>query len=273
MATSFAKFLRTGQFGPLTLGIDPSAVEFQLGPPDARSRKHNPLLMKYGPLELTFWSPRSSQAPQLVQFLLSVVHGLRDLPGALRFDDFLMPDAVSDINDFSRFVEQIGVWPEEILRGDRESSIVLPSGVKASFIDNQLSALVLSKREKDENRLPILTDEREPSVQQVKLQIQEALNSLEHGFASAGLLLAWAAVEAALRRSALRAGYKGKVRVQPTVLVRELYALGHLNRKQVQLLESARQQRTRIAHGLPSAPVDRDVVLQIILLAEHLLND
>ncbi len=135
MATSFATFLRTGQFGPLTLGMDPSAVELQLGPPDARSRKHNPLLMKYGPLELTFWSPRSSQALQLVQFLLSVV-----------------------MNDFSRFVEQIGASPEEILTGDRESSIVLPSGVKASFIDNQLSALLLSRRERDESRPPILTD-------------------------------------------------------------------------------------------------------------------
>ena len=115
--------------------------------------------------------PAVSEAPQLVQFLLSVVHGLRDPPGALRFDDFLMPDAVSNINEFSRFVEQIGVWPEEILRGNRESSIVLPSGVKASFIDNRLSALVLSKRERDESRSPSLTDEREPSVQQVKLQI------------------------------------------------------------------------------------------------------
>jgi len=158
MATSFATFLRTGQFGPLTLGMDPSAVELQLGPPDARSRKHNPLLMKYGPLELTFWSPRSSQALQLVQFLLSVVLGLRDLPRALRFDDFVMPDAVSNMNDFSRFVEQIGASPEEILTGDRESSIVLPSGVKASFIDNQLSALLLSRRERDESRPPILTD-------------------------------------------------------------------------------------------------------------------
>src|SRR5262249_21353438 len=161
--------------------------------------------------------------------------GLQELPGAVRFDDLMVPGAVRHMNDFSRFVEQIGVWPEEILKGDRESSIMLPSGVKASFIDNQLSALVLSKRERDESRSPILTDEREPSVQQVKLQIQEALNALKHGLESAAVLLAWAALEAALRRSALRAGYKGKVRVQPTILIRELYALGRLNPEQVQL--------------------------------------
>lgn len=272
MATSFPRFLRTGQLGPLTLGMDPSAVELQLGPPDARSRKHNPLLMKYGPLELTFWSPRSSQPLQLAQVLLTVVPGLRDLPGALCFDD-LMPDAVRHINDFNRYLEQIGVWPDEILKGDRESSILLPSGVKASFINGELSAFALSKRERDENRPPILTDEREPSVGQVRIQLEEARNALRLGLGSGAVLLAWAALEAAMRRAALSAGYKGKVRVQPTVLIRELYSLGVLNSQQVQALESARQQRTTIAHGLTSAPVDREVVLQIIRVAEHLLSD
>jgi hypothetical protein len=270
MGTSFARFLRTGQLGPLTLGMDPSAVEFQLGVPDARSRKNKPLLMRYGPLELTFWSPRS-QPPQLVQVLISVDDGLRDLPHALQFDD-LMPGPVRHISDFSRFIEQIGVWPEEILRGDRESSIVLPSGIRASFIDDQLSALVLSKRNRDESRPPILTDERELSIDQVRLQIQESRQALKHGLTSAAMVLAWGAIEAALRRTALRAGYKGKVRAQPTALIRELYALGRLNSEQVRVLEFARQQRTTIAHGFPSAPADPDVVLQIIQLAEHLLD-
>jgi hypothetical protein len=75
-----------------------------------------------------------------------------------------------------------------------------------------------------------------------------------------------------IRPTALDAGYKGKVRVQPTVLIRELYAIGRLNRDEVQTLESARQQRTTIAHGLISEPVDREVVLQIVRLADRLLN-
>jgi len=271
MGANFAAFLRTGQLGPLTLGMAPSAVELQLGAPDARSRKHNPLILKYGPLELAFWSPRS-QPPQLAQILMSVVHGLGELPPALQFDD-LMPAAVSRFNDFSRFVEQIGVWPDETLKGDRESSILLPSGVKASFIDGQLSALSLSKRERDLNRPPVLTDEREPSIGQVRLQLEEARNALRLGLESAAVLLGWAALEAAMRRAALSAGYKGKLRVQPTILIRELYALGILNSQEVQALESARQQRTTIAHGLTSAPVDRQAILQIIQLAEHLLSD
>jgi hypothetical protein len=271
MGTSFSNFLRTGQLGPLTLGMDPSAVELQLGAPDARSRKNKPLLMKYGPLELTFWSLRS-QPLQLTQIQMSFINNLQGLPRALRFDD-LMPNAVRYIDDFSRFVEQIGVWPEETLRGDHESSIVLPSGVRASFIDDQLSALVVSKREREVNRLPILTGESELSTDQVGLYIQEARKALKSEFVSAAMLMAWGALEAALRRTALRAGYKGRVRVQPTILIQELFALGRLNTEQVRFLEYARQLRTRIAHGLPSEPVDSHIVLEIIELAENMLHD
>src|SRR5689334_10392669 len=100
MGTSLERFLRTGQLGPLVLGMDPATVELQLGQPEARSRKHKPLLLKYGPLELTFWSPRS-EPPQLVQVLLVVIHGLRKLPSAVRFDDQIVVDAVMHIDNFS----------------------------------------------------------------------------------------------------------------------------------------------------------------------------
>src|SRR6266851_1946137 len=107
MGTSLATFLRTGQLGPLMLGMDPAAVELQLGQPEARSRKYKPLLLKYGPLELTFWSLRSAP-PQLAQMLLEVIHGLRELPRKLRFDDWPV-DPAMHIDDFRRFVKQIAV--------------------------------------------------------------------------------------------------------------------------------------------------------------------
>lgn len=66
----------------------------------------------------------------------------------------------------------------------------------------------------------------EPSVEQIRSQLREAGSALSNGLVSAAVLLAWAALEAALRRTAVDAGYKGKVRVQPTVLIRELYSLG-----------------------------------------------
>ncbi len=250
--------------------MDPASVEVQLGPPEARSRKASPLLLKYGPLELTFWSPRA-EPPQLAQVSLSLLQGLQKLPSALRFDDWT-PNATTRIEDFEHFVKRIGARPEEILRGDSESAILMPSGVRASFLRGQLAGVLLSKREGDENRPPVLNDEREPSVEQIRFQLREAQSALSTGLASAAVLLAWAALEAALRRTALDAGYKGKVRVQPTVLIRELFALGRLTRDEVEMLESARQLRTAIAHGLLSQLFDDEVVVRIVRLTDRLLN-
>jgi hypothetical protein len=270
MDTSLTSFFRTGQLGPLTLGMSPAEVELKLGPPQSRSRKFHPLITKYGPLELTFWAPRS-RPPQLTQVTLSFIGGRDGLPQALGFDDWKVFETMN-VQGFERFLSGIHVRPEQILRSDHESSIVFPTGLVASFWEGQLRALVLSRRERDENRVPILNDEFEPSVEEIQRQLEQAGNALNHGLDSAAILLAWAVIEALLRRNALRAGYNGKLRVQPTVLIRELYALGRLTKEEVQVLESARQKRTTIAHGLPSAPVHRDDVLQIIRLAEHLLT-
>jgi hypothetical protein len=270
MGASFAQFLHTGQLGPLTLGMSPASVEVQLGEPEARSRKLSPLILKYGPLELTFWSHRG-QAPQLAQISLSLSHGLQKLPSALLFNEWTI-DARMRMESFERFVEQIGARPEDILRGDGQSEIIMPSGVRASFLHDYLVGLQLSAREGDKSRPPNLSDEREPSVEQLRSQLREALFALSSGLASAAVLLAWAALEAVLRRTALDAGYEGKVRVQPTVLIRELFSLGRLTRKEVAMLESARQQRTMIAHGLVSDPVNEEVVLQIVRFADRLLN-
>ena len=56
----------------------------------------------------------------------------------------------------------------------------------------------------------------------------------------AALLLAWAALEAALRRTALRAGLQGRIGVQPSVLLRELFAAGKITEDEYQLLEHLR---------------------------------
>lgn len=269
MNASLTEFFRTGQLGPLTLGMSPAGVEFELGRPDMRSRKFNPLIMKYGPLELTFWAPRS-QPPQLAQVNMSFIQGLQGLPPALRFNDWKAFETIN-VQSFSRLLDQIRVRPEEVLRGDHESSFVFPSGVVASFWEGQLRTLVLSRREREENRVPILTDELEPSVEEIRSQLEKARAALSSGLESAAIVVAWGALEAVLRRAALLAGFKGRLRAQPTVLIRELYALGRLTREEVQVLESARQQRTKISHGLSSAPIDADSVLQIIRLAERLL--
>jgi hypothetical protein len=268
--TTFARFLKTGQLGSLTLGMDPSSVELQLGTPEQSSRKLNPLVLKYGPLELTFWSPKA-EPPQLAQISLMLSRGLDRLPQSLHFEDWT-PNAQTNIEQFKEFVERVHARTDDFLRGEFESEMLFRSGVRALFVSGYLFALHLSKRETDSNRSPILNDEHEPPIEQIRFQLDEARSALQAGFRSAAILLAWAALEAVLRRTALIAGYKGKLRGQPSVLIRELYSLGQLTRTDRELLEALRQQRTRIAHGLIAEPISEDEVINLLQVTKRLMD-
>lgn len=269
-SASFAKFLKTGQLGPLTLGMNPSSVEVQLGTPEQSSRKLNPLILKYGPLELAFWSPKS-EPPKLAQISLMLSQELNRLPQALHFEDWT-PNAQTDIGEFKDFVERVHARTDDLLRGEVESEMLFRSGVRALFVSGYLFALYLSKRETDNNRSPMLDSEHEPSVEQIRSQLEEARSALHVGLRSAAILLTWAALETVLRRTALYAGYKGKLRVQPAVLIRELYSLGRLKRNDREMLETFRQQRTRIAHGLIAEKINEDEVVHLLQFTEQLLD-
>jgi hypothetical protein len=62
----------------------------------------------------------------------------------------------------------------------------------------------------------------------------------------AALLIAWAGLEASLRRAALQAGRQGKIGVQPSILIRELFAAGQLTPAEQRSLEEMRQLRTAV---------------------------
>jgi hypothetical protein len=267
---SLATFLNTGQLGPLTLGMNPSSVEIQLGPPEQSSRKLKPLVLKYGPLELTFWSARE-QPPQLVQMSLMLLQNWDRLPYALHFYDWT-PTAQMSLEDFQSFAERVHVRSNELSRGENESEILFPSGVRAVFVRTYLFALHLSKRETESNQAPILRSEHEPSLSQIRSQLEEAKSALRAGLRSAAVLLAWAGLEAVLRRAALDAGYSGKLRGQPNLLIRELYSLGRLSLDERKMLEAFRQQRTSIAHGLVAEPIDEKNISDILQFSQRLLD-
>ncbi len=54
MAT-LKEFFQTGQLGPIGLGLTPFEVQERLGDPDDESKKKNPLILRYGNVELCFW--------------------------------------------------------------------------------------------------------------------------------------------------------------------------------------------------------------------------
>ena len=88
----------------------------------------------------------------------------------------------------------------------------------------------------------------------------------------AAVMLAWAGLEAALRRVASRAGLSARIGVQPLMLLRELRSADELDENEFVFLEHARQLRTAIAHGMKSPHVDKAVVDRLVNLGRRLLD-
>jgi hypothetical protein len=69
---------------------------------------------------------------------------------------------------------------------------------------------------------------REPSIEQIERMLAEA-EQIDGVSPRAAFMLAWAGLEAAMRRVGQRAGIGGRIGTQPLTLVRELYASGQLS--------------------------------------------
>jgi hypothetical protein len=270
MGPTLEQFVKSGQLGPLVLGMRPDEVHVVLGEPTERSRKTNPLVLKYGPLELTFWGAKA-RAPHLVRLSLEV-DDLHALPQQLRPGDWALTRRRS-LDDFLAFLNSVGATPLDVLRGADESVVLMPSGARASFVHDHLSRVAISRRDTDELRLPPLADQREPTLDQIHAMLAEARQCSNVGVLNAAFVLAWAALEAALRRTALNAGLKGKIGTQPSALIRELYASDRLSRNEYEMVERALQQRNAVVHGLKESIVEPEVVRNVVRLSERLLSE
>lgn len=269
MSVTLEHFLKTGQLGPLKLGTDPASVEAALGQPDARSAKLNPLMLKYGGLELTFMTSISGRELQLVRFAVAFHE---PVPQPVRPDDW-PTSARATVHHFQSFASSHHLVIAHTVHGVVGDFFVMDSGVRVYVTDGYVAKIELSRKESEHNRAFALTDSREPDVEQIRAWLDEANRALEAGVTSGGLLIAWAALEATLRRTALRAGMAGRIGAQPTTLVRELIAARVLSANESAFIETARQLRSAVAHGVTAEPVSADQVSKIIQLAAQLLAE
>jgi hypothetical protein len=87
-----------------------------------------------------------------------------------------------------------------------------------------------------------LRDGSEPTVEQIEAMLEEA-ETLCAGTPRAGFVLAWAGLEAAMRRAAQRAGIGGAPGTFLSTLIRELYAAGWLSLEDFRRLDRLRHAR------------------------------
>lgn len=125
--------------------------------------------------------------------------------------------------------------------------------------------------EKDDPVRRLLKGTREPTRDQIEQMLAEAERVTQEGALRAGFLVAWAGLEAAMRRAASRAGVGGAIGTSPNLLVREVYTSGYIARDDFARIDDMRRLRTEMVHGLAPAVLGADTVAYILRQARQLL--
>jgi len=269
MAT-LEEFLRTGHVGPLLLGMTPSDVMIALGDPQEISAKSNPLQLRYGSLRLSFWKSSLDQIQHLREIAISYDKRPSSLPKPLAFTDW-RPRGTPTARQFMSFLTRIDYLPAYSLEGPDAKRLFFFSGVRALFTDEMLQSIQLVQRSTKESIPSFLSDEREPTTKQILDMLKEAERARRTRAYRAAFLIAWAALEATLRRAALHAGGKGKIGIPPSILIRELFAGGKLTPTEHKILEELRQLRMTSAHGLAPVTFHVDNIRKVNAITKRLL--
>lgn len=113
---------------------------------------------------------------------------------------------------------------------------------------------------------------KEPSPEQIEQILLEAerVSSISP---RAAFLLAWAGLEASMRRIAQRCGVGGKLGTQPLTLIRELYTSGRISPKGFRDLEELRIKRQELVHGLDPQAIQPGGVLTLVEMARTFLGE
>jgi hypothetical protein len=268
MAT-LAEFLKTGSLGPLVLGMDPVEVVGNLGNPEEESQKKNPLILKYGSLQLVFWSHGAK--PQLRDISLNFLPEFKRLPNQVALSDF-KPKGSATEKYFRTFVSKIKYPPVHIGKDTNGQQLVFLSGVVADFMNGLLNSIRITQKRQRETEQGALSDLREPSREQILEMIGESERALQFGSGRSALVMAWAALEATLRRIAIHRGLRGRIGVQPTILIRELISADVLSPEQSRTLEGFRQLRTSAVHGLAPVSIQPETISKMNAISKQLLN-
>jgi hypothetical protein len=113
----------------------------------------------------------------------------------------------------------------------------------------------------------------EPTVEQIEQMLREAEVATRAGSLRAGFLVAWAGLEAAMRRNAQRAGVGGAAGTLPPTLIRELYSTGRILTDDFHQLEEARRIRNEIVHGFAPPAIEEANIRSLLEISRRLLSE
>jgi hypothetical protein len=270
--TTLESFIRTGALGPLAIGKALSDLIHVLGEPEGSSKRSNPLLVKYGAAELLLLKSPQTQLYTLRDIAVKFQPVFAGLPEPIAFSDWNFNQEPSE-KSFAGFLERITYSPIVSVEGVAGRQMIFASGVTVLISSGMLNSIRYFEREAKKSKGVPFSDSREPDIEQIREMLDEAEQVSKTGAHRAALLLAWAALEATLRRRVQQLGRSGKIGLQPAVLIHELFATGALTRMEHEKIEQLRQRRSSVAHGLAPIPITLDDLMEVRSLVTRLLNE
>ena len=188
-------------------------------------------------------------------------------------DDQLPEFAKSSVVDLLATQDQEGILIR--VKKDRVDLRADPGVAKQAEITNSQPGwrydLILLGQQNPVQRAARMSGE--PTIGQIEQMLDEAEVVIKNGSPRAGFVLAWAGLEAAMRRYAQLSGLDGRIYTQPTVLVREVYGVGGISPDDFHRLEAARHLRTEVVHGLAPSAIESTTVQGVIDTARRLLEE
>jgi hypothetical protein len=118
----------------------------------------------------------------------------------------------------------------------------------------------------------IVAEATEPSLEQIDQTFESAERLVEAGELTTALMVAWAGLEAAMRRSARSEKIEVKS-YSPLFLLAALYSHGPLEKEDFEALSEMLEIRNTVAHGMNPPALDRSVPLAVASIARKLIAE
>ncbi|HEX5104117.1 MAG TPA: hypothetical protein VFV87_09920 [Pirellulaceae bacterium] len=111
----------------------------------------------------------------------------------------------------------------------------------------------------------------ERNATEIRALMAEAQQLVGLGMLEPALLVAWAALEAAMREAAKREGIPLEER-NPQFVLTTIFAEGLVSREDYEIVRQTMRTRNGVAHGLKERQLSSDIPSALIQIAERLLN-
>jgi hypothetical protein len=154
---SLEHFLKTGELGPIRIGLTTDEVEREFGPPGDVSVSKRHLIWKYAIFDLLFYTANPLEEPVVESITVNVHSRDASYTNCLAFSDWI-PSPCMPIGDFKDVLDRHSIRVVGGVTTGPDQYLVLESTVRATFDEGTLHSIGYAAK-------------NEPKVKQINLSI------------------------------------------------------------------------------------------------------